>query len=56
MNLIHRIVLGFVKLALVVGITGGLADLTRGMRTEAARAQKHGIVSLKLLNHILIGP
>ena len=56
MNLIHRIVLGLVKFALVVGITGGLSDLTRAMRTEAARAHKHGLVSLKLLNHTLIDP
>lgn len=29
MNLITRIVLGLIKLALVIGLTGGLIDLTR---------------------------
>jgi hypothetical protein len=34
MNLIARIVLGLVKLALVVGLTGGLIDFTQSMRDE----------------------
>lgn len=55
MNLIARIVLGLVKLALVVGFTGGLIDLTQAMRDEAMKAHRQGIVSLKRLNSVLIG-
>lgn len=54
MNLIARIVLGLVKLALVVGITGGLVDLTQAMRDEAVKAHRQGLVSLKLLNSALV--
>lgn len=56
MNLIIRIVLGLVKLALVIGIAGGLTDLTIAMRTEAVRAHKQGLVSLKQLNKALHDP
>lgn len=55
MNLITRIVLGLLQFALVVGLTGGLIDLTRTMRDEAAKAHKQGLVSLKRLNSALIG-
>lgn len=56
MKLIARIALGLVKLALVVGAIGGLADLTLTMRDEAAKAHKQGLVSLRQLNKVLIGP
>ena len=55
MNLVARIVLGLVKLALVVGLTGGLIDLTQAMRDEAVKAHRQGIVSLKTLNLSLVG-
>ncbi|MCC7404114.1 MAG: hypothetical protein IT288_06905 [Bdellovibrionales bacterium] len=55
MSLIARIVLGLVKLALVVGLTGGLIDLTQAMREEAVKAHRQGIVSLKQLNLSLVG-
>lgn len=55
MSLIARIVLGLVKLALVIGLTGGLIDLTQAMRNEAVKAHRQGIVSLKQLNSSLIG-
>jgi hypothetical protein len=55
MNLISRIVLGLVKLALVVGLAGGLVDLTQSMRAEAVKAHKQGIVSLWQLNNALVG-
>jgi hypothetical protein len=54
MNLIARIILGLVKLALVVGLTGGLIDLTQAMRDEAVKAHRQGIVSLKQLNSALV--
>ncbi len=56
MNLITRIILGLVKLALVIGVAGGLTDLTLAMKGEAVKAHKQGIVSLRQLNKILIGP
>lgn len=56
MNLITRILLGLVKLALIVGIAGGLTDLTLAMRREALTAHKQGLVSLKKLNRSLVGP
>ncbi len=55
MNLITRIVLGLVKLALVIGATGGLVDMTQTMRVEAVKAHKQGVVSLKQLNSSLVG-
>ena len=55
MNLIARIVLGLAKLALVVGLTGGLIDLTQTMRDEAVKAHKQGLISLRWLNSSLVG-
>ena len=40
MSQIARIALGLVKLALVVDLTGGLIDLTRTMKDEAAKAHR----------------
>ena len=54
MNLVARIVLGLVKLALVVGLTGGLIDLTQAMRDGAVKAHRQGLVSLKQLNSSLV--
>ena len=56
MNLIYRIVLGLIKLALVVGVAGGVTDITLAMRSEAVKAHKEGLVSLKQLNHVLVDP
>lgn len=53
MNLITRIILGLVQFALVVGLTGGLIDLTQAMRNESVKAHRQGIVSLKQLNGLL---
>lgn len=55
MSLIARIILELVKLALVVGFTGGLVDLTQAMRDEAVKAHRQGVVSLKGLNSALVG-
>lgn len=55
MNLITRIILGVVKLALAIGFAGGLIDLTETMRDEAARAHKQGIIRLKMINSSLVG-
>ncbi len=55
MNIITRIVLGLVKLALVVGVAGGLIDLTQNMRDEALKAHRQGIISLRMLNSALVG-
>lgn len=55
MSLISRIVLGLVKLALVIGLAGGLVDLIHAMREAPAKAHKEGIVSLKQFNSFLVG-
>lgn len=55
MNLIARIVLGLVKLALAIGFAGGLIDLTQTMRDEAAKAHREGLISLGQLNTALVG-
>lgn len=56
MSLIRSIVLGVVKWALVIGIAGGLTDLTLSMKDEAVKAHKAGLVNLKQLNKVLVGP
>lgn len=55
MNLLSRIALGLVKLALVIGVAGGLVHLTQTMRDEAVKAHRQGIVSLRLINSALLG-
>jgi hypothetical protein len=54
MNVITRVVLGLVKLALAIGFAGGLTDLTQTMREEAVKAHQQGLVSLKQLNSSLV--
>lgn len=54
MNIVTRIVLGLVKLALVIGFAGGLVDLTQAMRDEAMKAHQQGLVSLKQFNSSLV--
>jgi hypothetical protein len=50
-----QIILGIMKLAIVIGLAGGLTDLTLAMRNEAAKAHRQGLVSFKELNNALIG-
>lgn len=47
MNLMTRIVLGLLQFALVVGLTGGLIDLTRTMRDRSADVAKRLLSDLK---------
>lgn len=54
MKLITNIVLGLVKLALAVGLAGGLVDATISMRDHALQAHRQGLVSLKALNESLM--
>lgn len=56
MNLNSRIILRLFKFALVIGVAGGLTDLIFTMRSEAVKAHKQGLVSLKRLNQALVGP
>ncbi len=56
MNLMRNITLGIVKLALVIGVAGGLADLTLSMKAEAIKAHKVGLISLRQLNSTLTAP
>lgn len=54
MNLISKIVIGLVKLALVIGLAGGLKNITSAMKDDAVNAHEHGIISLKSLNSKLV--
>lgn len=56
MKLITNIILGIIKLALAVGLAGGLTDMTLAIRSEAAKAHKQGLVSMKQLNKALTDP
>ena len=55
MTLIYRILISLIQFALVVGLAGGLVDLTRNMGQAAIKAHKSGIVSLHDLNQKLVG-
>lgn len=55
MRLFTNIILGIIKLALAVGLAGGLTDMTLAMRNEAVKAHKTGLVSLKQLNNFFVG-
>ena len=50
-----RILGALVKFSLVIGLAGGLVDLTRAMMFKAADAQRVGLVSLHDLNQSLFG-
>ena len=56
MRLFTNIILGIIKLALAIGLAGGLTDITLAMRGEAVKAHKAGLIHLKKLNESLVGP
>jgi hypothetical protein len=55
MSQITRFIIWLLEFAILVGLTGGLVDLTREMRKEAYKAHKTGLISLKRLNEDLVG-
>ncbi len=55
MNLIFRCLIWLIEFVIVVGIAGGLVDLTRSMGKEAIKAHRTGIISLHELNKKLVG-
>ena len=55
MNLIFRSLMRLIEFTILVGLAGGLVDLTRTMGHEAIKAHKTGIVSLHELNLKLVG-
>ena len=55
MNLIFAPLRWLIEFTIIVGLAGGLVDLTRSMRSEAIKAHKTGIVSLRKLNEGLVG-
>ena len=55
MSLIFRPLLWLIEFTLIVGLAGGLVDLTRTMGKEAIKAHKAGIISLHRLNQSLVG-
>ncbi|MGE0527395.1 MAG: hypothetical protein AB7G93_00845 [Bdellovibrionales bacterium] len=54
MNLIIRILCWLVEFSILVGLAGGLVDLTRSMGKEAIRAHRAGLISLHELNQKLV--
>lgn len=54
MSLIMRMLCWLIEFTIVVGLTGGLVDLTRTMGKEAIKAHRTGI-SLHKLNQALVG-
>jgi hypothetical protein len=55
MNLIFRFLIRLIEFSILVGLAGGLVDLTRSMGKEAVKPHKTGIVSLHELNAKLVG-
>jgi hypothetical protein len=55
LNLIFRSLVWLIEFTIIVGLAGGLVDLTRTMGNEAIKAHKTGIVSLHELNQKLVG-
>jgi hypothetical protein len=55
LNLIFRSLIRLIEFTIIVGLAGGLVDLTRNMGKEAIKAHKTGIVSLFDLNQKLVG-
>ena len=55
MSLIFRALIRLIEFSIVVGLAGGLVDLTRSMGKEAIKAHKTGILSLHELNSKLVG-
>jgi len=50
-----KLIFALIQWALFIGVCGGLVDVTIAMRREAAKAHSIGIVSLRELNHALVG-
>ena len=55
MNMMFRSLIWLIEFPIIVGLAGGLVDLTRSMGKEAIKAHKTGIISLKKLNESLVG-
>jgi len=55
MNLIFRSLIWLIEFTIMVGLAGGLVDMTRMMGKEAIKAHRTGIVSLHELNQKLVG-
>ena len=50
------LILRLIKYAFYLGVAGQLVDATIAMRGKAFEASSHGLVSLRALNHALMGP
>lgn len=55
MNLIFKSLIWLIEFTIMVGLAGGLVDMTRMMGKEAIKAHRAGIVSLHELNKKLVG-
>lgn len=55
MSLMFRSLIRLIEFTIIVGLAGGLVDLTRTMGKEAIKAHRSGIISLHQLNQSLVG-
>ena len=55
MNLMFRSLIWLIEFTIMIGLAGGLVDMTRMMGKEAIKAHKTGIISLRELNTKLVG-
>ncbi len=55
MSIFFRSLISLIEFTILVGLAGGLVDLTKSMGKEAIKAHKTGIVSLRQLNQSLVG-
>ena len=55
MSLMFRTLIWLIEFAIVIGLAGGLVDLTRTIGKEAVKAHRTGIISLHELNQKLVG-
>lgn len=55
MNFVYDLIRKVFEWALILALVGGLGEATTTMYREAGRARTHGLISLSLLNHSLVG-
>ena len=55
MNFIFQCIMALVRFTILIGLAGGLVDMTRTMGQEAIKAHRTGFVSLGELNRSLVG-
>lgn len=55
LTLLFRPLVWLVEFTIIIGLAGGLVDLTRDMEKAAVHAHQTGLISLHQLNEQLVG-